>query len=157
MEQKAKRVADSRTEQVHILMPADSNGTYRMFGGILMQWIDIVAAVVARRHSGSNVTTASVDNLQFLAPAHINDTVILVGRMTYAGRTSMEVCVDTFVEALDGQRRHVNKAYVVMVAVDGQNCPQAVPQLIPETKEEQAEWKAAEIRRENRRLQRQKQ
>lgn len=143
MDVSAKRVQDSRAEQVHILMPGDSNGSYRLFGGILMQWIDVVAGVVARRHAGSNVTTASVDNLQFLAPAHINDTVVLFGKITYVGRTSMEVCVDTFVEELNGSRKLVNRAYMVMVAVDEDEKPREVPGLILETDEERAEWEAA--------------
>ena len=49
-----KRVSDSVTEQVHILTQANLNGYHRLFGGKLMSWMDIVAAVVARRHSGKN-------------------------------------------------------------------------------------------------------
>lgn len=143
MSVRAKRTADSKAEQVHILMPGDSNGSYRLFGGILMQWIDVVAGVVARRHAESNVTTAAVDNLQFLSPAHINDTVVLFGKITYVGRTSMEVCVDTYVEELNGARKLVNRAYIVMVAVDENECPKEVPGLILETDEERAEWEAA--------------
>lgn len=157
METPAKRVDDSRAEQVHILMPGDSNGSYRLFGGILMQWIDVVAGVVARRHSGSNVTTASVDNLQFLAPAHINDTVVLFGKITYVGRTSMEVCVDTYVEELNGNRKLVNRAYMLMVAVDENERPKEVPGLILETDEERAEWEEAVERNAIRRQLRAKQ
>ena len=113
-----KTVAASRTEQVQILSLATLNGYKRLFGGRLMEWIDVVAAVVARRHSGCNVTTATVDSLEFTAPAYANDTLVLVGYITYTGRTSMEVCVKTYVEALDGNRRLINQAYVVMVALD---------------------------------------
>ena len=60
-----------------------------------MQWIDVVAAVVARRHSNRNVTTVSIDNLHFKAAAHVNDTIVLFGQITYVGRTSMEVRVQT--------------------------------------------------------------
>ena len=42
-----KRVSESRTEQIQILMPAHINGYKRLFGGKLMEWIDVVAAVVA--------------------------------------------------------------------------------------------------------------
>ena len=101
----SKPVSASRTEQVHIVMPADVNGSYTLFGGILMQWIDVVAGVVSRRHSGMETRTAAVDHLEFLAPAHINDTVTLQGRVTYVGNTSMEVCVDTYVEHLECRRR----------------------------------------------------
>ena len=83
-----------------------------------MQWIDVVAGVVSRRHSGMETRTAAVDHLEFLAPAHINDTVTLQGRVTYVGNTSMEVCVDTYVEHLEcpHDRSRVNRAYLTMVA-----------------------------------------
>ncbi|MDL2220139.1 acyl-CoA thioesterase [Eubacteriales bacterium OttesenSCG-928-N14] len=147
MEQRpAKRVSDSLTEQMQILMPQASNGENRLFGGQLMQWIDIVAAVTARRHCNCNVTTAVVDSLQFIAPVHMNSTVVLVGRITYVGNTSMEVRVDTYVETLSGERNVVNTAYFVMVALDQEDCPVTVPSLILETEEEKAEWDAGEKR-----------
>ena len=63
---RAKTVKESIVETVHIIRPSDLNDAGRLFGGVLMQWIDEVAALVAKRHSQMNVTTASVDNLQFL-------------------------------------------------------------------------------------------
>jgi acyl-CoA hydrolase len=137
-----KHVADSLTEQVQILMPSHINGAGRLFGGQLMEWIDVVAAVVARRHSGRNITTAAIDNLQFKAGAFINNTLVLIGRMTYVGTTSMEVRVDTYVEDLQGIRKVVNRAYLVMVALDDSGHPIEVPKLILETEAERAEWEA---------------
>ena len=58
-----KTIADSITEQIQIIMPEHINGYGRLFGGKLMEWIDVVAAVVARRHCNCNVTTVSVDHL----------------------------------------------------------------------------------------------
>ena len=127
-------------------MPGDINGDGRLFGGQLMQWIDIVAAVVARRHSGRDVTTACIDRLEFLHPALVNSTLTLIGRITYVGRTSMEVRVDSFVEALSGERHLVNVAYLVMVALDGEERPTPVPPLLPVTEEEQREWEAGKER-----------
>ncbi len=154
MEQ-AKTVAQSRTEQIQILMPQHINGYKRLFGGVLMEWIDVVAGVVARRHSNSEVTTASVDNLQFKSPAYVNSTITLVGRITFVGSTSMEVRVDTFVESLSGERKLVNRAYVVMVALDEQERPKRVPRILPETEEEKAEYEAGKRRHELRRQRRQ--
>lgn len=154
MEQ-AKTVSQSRTEQIQILMPQHINGYKRLFGGVLMEWIDVVAGVVARRHSNSEVTTASVDNLQFKSPAYVNSTITLVGRITFVGSTSMEVRVDTFVESLSGERNLVNRAYVVMVALDEQEHPKRVPRIIPETEEEKAEYEAGKRRHELRRQRRQ--
>ncbi len=142
----AKHVTDSLTEQVQILMPSHINGQDRLFGGQLVEWIDVVAAVVARRHSGNNVTTAAIDNLQFKAGAYINNTLVLIGRITYVGHTSMEVRVDTYVEDLEGIRKVVNRAYLVLVALDGDGNPTEVPRLLLETEAERAEWEAAKKR-----------
>lgn len=105
-----------------------------------MEWIDIVSGVVARRHSQYNVTTAAVDNLQFKAGAHLNDTLVLIGRITYVGNTSMEVRIDTYVESMDGMRKPINRAYFVMVAIDKDENPVRVPRLIVETESQRAEW-----------------
>ncbi len=143
----AKRTSDSYTEQIQILNQSSMNGYNRLFGGQLMEWIDIVAAIVARRHSGHNVTTAAIDNLQFQGPAHANDSILLIGKLTYVGTTSMEVCVKTYVEQLNGKRRLINTAYVVVVALDEDENPAPVPGLILETLEERLEWEAGEKRR----------
>lgn len=143
----AKRVEDSLTEQIQILMPVHINGQDRLFGGQLVEWIDVVAAVVARRHSGHNVTTVAIDNLHFKAGAFINNTLVIIGRMTYVGNTSMEVRVDTYVEDLSGIRKVVNRAYIVMVAIDDHGNPTPVPDLIIETESQKAEWEAGIKRR----------
>lgn len=151
---KEKYVTDSYTEQVQILSQSTMNGYNRLFGGQLMQWIDVVAAVVARRHSGCNVTTAAVDNLRFEGAAYANDTIVLCACITYTGRTSMEIRVKTYVEELGGEKRLINEAYLVMVALDSSERPTPVPPLVPRTEEELREWEAAkrrnEIRRERR-------
>ena len=90
-----KTVRQSRTEQVQILTPAVMNGYRRLFGGRLMEWIDVVAAVTARRHSGKNVTTAAIDSLEFKKAARVNDTLVLIGEISHVGKTSMEVTVRT--------------------------------------------------------------
>ncbi|NLN56354.1 MAG: acyl-CoA thioesterase [Clostridiales bacterium] len=152
-ELRPKRVSESKAEHVQIVLFEHLNGYNRLFGGKLVEWIDVVAAVVARRHSNRNVTTASVDNLQFKEPAYINDTVVLKGCMTYTGNTSMEVRVDTFVEKLNGEKTLINRAYLVLVALDENEKPVQVPKLILETDEEIEEWKSG-IRRNELRKQR---
>ena len=75
---RAKTVKESIVETVHIIRPSDLNDAGRLFGGVLMQWIDEVAALVAKRHSQMNVTTASVDNLQFLHGAFQRDVIVII-------------------------------------------------------------------------------
>ena len=117
-----------------------------------MEWIDIVAAVVARRHCNMNVTTAAVDSLVFKKPAFANDTVAIDGYITYAGKTSMEICVETFVENLDGSKDPINTAYVVMVAIDQDGKPAEVPGLILESDRDRQNYEAALRRKEYRKI-----
>ena len=139
-------VSASRAEHTQILLAEHLNGAGRLFGGRLMEWIDITAGVAARRHSGCNVTTVSIDTLHFKSPAFVNDTVVLLAKVTYVGRTSMEVRVDTFVEALSGERRVINTAYLVLVALDEDGKPTPVPPLICQTDEDRMEYEAAKRR-----------
>ena len=145
-----KKVSDSYTEQVQILTQGNMNGFGRLFGGQLMQWIDIVAAVTARRHSECNVTTVLVDSLEFKHPARINDTLLITGCITYVGNTSMEICVNTYIEFLDGHRKLINRAYFVMVALDEFDRPKTVPRLILTSPEEREAWEESIIRQKNR-------
>lgn len=148
-----KHISDTMIEQVYQVRPEHLNGSGRLFGGRLMEWIDEVAGLVAMRHAQSNVITASVDNLKFIRGVYQGDLLVLIGKMTYVGHTSMEVRVDTYVETLDGMRRPVNRAYLVQVAVDQKDKPVRVPGLIVETESEKAEWEAG-IRRRAMRKQR---
>lgn len=145
-----RRVADSRVETVHMVRPNHLNAAGRLFGGILMQWLDDVAGLVAKRHTRSNIITASVDNLRFIQGAYQKDVIVIIGKATYVGNTSMEVRVDTYVENMDGMRRPINRAYFTMVALDENDKPKRVPRLIQESEEEKAEWEAAKKRREMR-------
>ena len=129
-EREKKRAADSFTTQVQVLTQANMNGYQRLFGGQLMAWMDIVAAVTARRHSGKNVTTVCVKELTFHAPARANDTLVLTGEVVRVGHTSMEIRVCVYVEALQGTRTQINEARFIMVALDENEHPTQVPDLL---------------------------
>lgn len=146
MNVEAKTVDDSRVETVHIVRPSHLNGANRLFGGILMQWIDEVAGIVAKRHCMGNVTTASVDNLTFLHGAYQNDLVVIKGKLTWVGSTSMEVCVDTYVENPSGARHRINNAHFMMVALDEEDKPVTVPKLVLRTEDEHLAWSHGEER-----------
>ena len=147
MERPMKTVDESRVETVYLVRPTHLNGANRLFGGILMQWIDEVAGIVAKRHCGGNVTTASVDNLTFLHGAYQNDLVVIKGKLTWVGSSSMEVCVDTYVESPKGERHRINNAHFMMVALDENDKPAKVPRLILQTDEEHLAWAHGEERR----------
>jgi len=139
-----------KTTSVQIVMPQHCNGykNPRLFGGQMMAWIDVIGAVAARRYTQKAVTTVCVDNLSFLKPAYLNDTVVQEAVVTWTGHTSLEVRVDSMVETLDGTRDLINRAYMVFVAIDDQDKPTEVPPFIPETEEEIREYQAAQIRKQ---------
>lgn len=138
-----------KTTAVQIVMPQHCNGYAkpRLFGGQIMAWIDVVGAVAARRYTGKSVTTVCIDNLTFLKPAYENDTIVQEAMVTWTGRTSLEVRVDSMVERLDGSRELINHAFVVFVALDDDDKPTTVPPFVPETEEEKRNYHEAEIRR----------
>ena len=152
MEREIERtVSDSRVETVHMVRPNHMNAAGRLFGGQLMQWLDEVAGLVAKRHIRGNVITASVDNLRFIHGAYQGEMVVIIGKATYVGNSSMEVRVDTYVEHLsDGMRYPINRAYFTMVGLDEKDKPCRIPRLTIKSEEEKAEWEAAEKRREMR-------
>lgn len=145
----AKGVEESRTEQVHLIMKPHLNAEGRLFGGMLMQWLDEVATVVAMRHANTHrVTTAAIDNLQFKEATYEGEMLVLIGYLTYVGRSSMEVEIDTYVERSNGMRYSVNRAFFVMVAMDEQEKPMAVAPLKVATEAEKARYEAAVMRRD---------
>ena len=148
MAEEVKKITDSMIEHIYQVRPEHLNAAGRLFGGKLMEWIDEIAGLVGMRHSGGNITTASVDNLRFIRGAFQNDLVVLLARVTYVGNTSMEVRVDTYIEDFEGTRKPINRAYLTLVAVDDEGKPRKVPPILLETESEKAEWSAAEKRKE---------
>ena len=148
MDRKRKKVSGSMTEQVHLIMKQHLNAGGRLFGGILMEWIDEVASVTAMRHAEThNVTTAAIDNLQFKRAVHEGELIVLIGYVTYVGNSSMEIEVDTYVEEPNGMRYSVNRAFVIMVAMDETENPIHVPELIITTEAEKARNEAGKMRK----------
>lgn len=153
----SRKVSDSIVETVHMIRPNHLNSAGRLFGGMLMQWMDEIAGIVAKRHTRMNVITASIDNLRFLKGAYQRDIVIIIGKITYVGKTSMEVKVDSYVEHPEtGERTLINRAYFTMVALDVNDRPTLVPRLELTTDEEREEWEKAEKRREMRKMRKRK-
>ncbi len=139
---KGKRSSESAVEQnVYKVFPNDLNSKYTVFGGLVMGLCDRTALIVAERHSGHSCVTAAVDSLNFLAPAHSGETLVLKAAVNRAWRSSMEIGVHVAAE------RHVVSAYLTFVALGEDGSPIQVPPLLPETEIEQRRFGAAEERR----------
>lgn len=136
---------------VQLVLPNDANTMGNVLGGRVLHWIDLAAAIVAHRHCRTEAVTASMDQVSFHAPIRVGQLAVIAARMTFVGRTSMEIRVDVQSEdLLSGAREQTSTAYLTFVAVDAKGRPVAVPPLRFETKEEQKEARAAEARRAGR-------
>jgi acyl-CoA hydrolase len=141
----------SQSERSEIIFPADTNALGALFGGRLMQFMDLVGAMAASRHARSFTVTASMDHLDFVAPVKVGDLLILKSSVNRAFRTSMEIGVKAMVEDVREQKlRHVSSAYLTFVAVDAAGRTIEVPQVIPETAHQIRRYEDAGRRREMR-------
>src|SRR5258705_2056319 len=135
-----------------IVMPMHTNGVAGvMFGGIMMQWIDVCAGVAAMRHAAGAVLTASIDRLDFLSPVRVGEVVVLQAMVNYTSRTSMEVgCRVETDDIRTGERRYVTKAYLTFVAVDDHGRPRPVSPLELVSEDDRRRHADAESRRAER-------
>jgi acyl-CoA hydrolase len=144
-----KAPRESRVEMTEIVLPGDTNALGTIFGGKVMQWIDIAASVAGMRHSGGNVVTASIDGLTFLSPIHLGEIVRLQAQVNFVGKTSMEIGVRVDAEnARTGACRYTTKAYLTFVAIDADGKPRPIPPLLAENEEDARRAADAQARRQ---------
>ena len=132
-----KKVSESSVEMRYLVMPNHTNPQNTIFGGVVMSWIDMAAAMVAERHSNRPVVTVHVDGISFKAPIKIGDHILIKASINYVGKTSMLVGVKVFAEnPFTGITRHTTTAYLVFVALDDIGKPIEIKGIIPEGEDE---------------------
>jgi acyl-CoA hydrolase len=142
-----KTPAQSAVETRYLVMPQHANPYGTVFGGVIMEWIDMVASMAAQRHCGMDVVTAGIDSLAFENAVRVGDHVVLMASVNYVGKTSMEVGVKVVVEnPTTGQKNIATRAYLTFVAVDQEHRPIAAPPIRPETEDEKRRWDNAALR-----------
>lgn len=144
-------VQNSVTTMTELVLPQHTNALGTVFGGVVMSWIDICAAIAAGRHASKQVVTASIDALSFVAPVHKGWIVTLKASVNYVSRTSMEVGVRVDAETPIARKKvHTASAYLTFVALDETGKPTQIPPILPETEEEKRRYREAEVRRASR-------
>lgn len=132
-----KKVSESAVEMRNLVMPNHTNPQNSIFGGVVMSWIDLAAAMVTERHSNRPVVTVHIDEISFKAPIKIGDHVLIKASINYVGKTSMLVGVKVIAEnPFTGITRHTTTAYLAFVALDDIGKPIQVRGIIPETADE---------------------
>jgi acyl-CoA hydrolase len=146
---KAKTPSQSVTINTEVVLPNHTNHVGNLFGGKLMQWVDITAAIAAQRHCGRVVVTAAINHVSFDNPIKQNSVVTLEAKVSRAFTSSMEVCVDVFVEnTTTGAKTKCNEAILTFVAIDQNGAPLPVPPVTAETESEKKRYDGALRRRQ---------
>jgi acyl-CoA hydrolase len=150
-----KTPSESAVEMNEWVLPQHANALGATFGGVLMSWVDLGAAMAAQRHARRTVVTAAMDAVDFIAPIRVGQMVSLQCKVHYVGRSSIEVGVHVEAEdPLTGARAHALSANLTFVALGPDNRPTEIAPLLPETPEEHALFEAAKERREAKRAER---
>ena len=146
-----KHVKDSHVIMHELILPNDTNNLGTVFGGKVMQYMDLCAAMSAYKFARTAVVTASVDRLDFLAPASVGDMLILKSSVNYTHNTSMEIGVRIDAENVKtGKTRHTATAYLTFVSLDGKGKPQKIADIIPESTDEKRRYKEGKKRHKQR-------
>ena len=144
---KAKTPKESAVETRYLIMPPQANPHGTAFGGVIMAWIDMVAAMAAQRHCGKEVVTAGIDSLAFKEPIRIGDHVALRASVNYVSRSSMEVGVRvTREDPYTGEQAVATTAHLTFVALDENKKPTTAPPILPETDQEKRRHENARLR-----------
>lgn len=135
---KAKTVDYSQLAMSVLMLPEHTNPYGNAHGGEIMKLMDNAAGVVAQRHARTQVVTLRVDELEFLHPIRIGNLVTCHAKMTFVGRSSMEVTATVMVEDLnkDEPAKAALTAYFTFVSLDSEGKPQPAPALELVTEEE---------------------
>lgn len=148
---KPRPVQLSQVIMTEMVLPSHTNALGTIFGGTVMSWIDIAAAICAQRHSRKTVVTAHLDDLEFVAPVYKGWVVNLKASINFTGRTSMEVGVRVDAEnPMTNETFHTATAYLTFVALDKDGRPTSVPPIDPQTDDEIRRNKAGLARRDHR-------
>jgi acyl-CoA hydrolase len=145
--QQPRLVSDSAFTLSQFMQPEHSNSQGRVHGGVVLKLCDECGGIVAARHSRRPVVTVTVDSVTFHRPIALGSLLLIHGRITYVGRTSLEV--ELRVEAenlLTGEISHTNSAYFVYVALDNERRPTPVPPLELQNDDERRRFELGRIR-----------
>ena len=147
-----KTVKDTHVIMHELILPNDTNLLGNVLGGRVMHLMDMCAAMSAYKHARTAVVTASVDQMDFLAPAKMGDIMILKSSVNYTGKSSMEIGVRIESEnPKTGAMNHTSSAYLTFVSLNDNGKPQGVPMVTPETDVEKRRFDEGEQRYNQRR------
>ena len=131
-----------------IVFPNDTNDYGTMYGGRLIEMMDMTGGICARRFCSLKVVTASIEDMQFVKPVNRGDIIEIKSEVIYTGRTSLLIKTKVTKEGYNEEKDICARGYFVFVAIDDKGKPTEVPELTVRTKKEKRNQQiGAEIRK----------
>lgn len=147
----AQSARDSEIAVNQLMLPEHANGHGNVHGGVIMKMVDEAGAIVAMRHARRPCVTIAIDSMTFKQPVHVGQLMVCQARVTYVGRSSIEVQVNVHAEnLLTREITHTNSAFLVYVALGPDGKPTGVPPLLLETEEDARLAEAGRARQQRR-------
>lgn len=147
----AQSARDSQISLNQLMLPEHANALGNVHGGVIMKMVDEAGAIAAMRHARRPCVTIAIDSMTFKQPVHVGQLMVCQARVTYVGKSSIEVQISVHAEdLLTREVTHTNSAYAVYVALgkDGRATP--APALLLETDEDRESFAAGAERQRRR-------
>ena len=111
-----------------VALPGDTNQHGLIHGGWMVGQMDMAGNMACTRETRGKVATVAIENIAFLSPIQVGQTVGCFTRILGIGRSSVRVEVDAWVRNLDKDAAWVKVAEVlfVFVAIDDNGRTRAI-------------------------------
>jgi uncharacterized protein (TIGR00369 family) len=134
-----------------LMLPEHANALGNVHGGVIMKMVDEAGAIAAMRHAQKPCVTIAIDSMTFKQPVHVGQLMVCQARVTYVGRSSIEVQVLVHAEnLLTREVTHTNSAYAVYVSLGADGRSSGAPALVLETDEDERLFREGEARQRRR-------
>ncbi len=141
--------SETRTSEwvitVDTVFPNHTNPLNTLFGGRVLELMDVSAAIACARFCRQVVVTASTEPIDFRNAIYVGEIIELKSRVAWVGSTSMIVRCEVHGEnPLSGDRRLCTIGHLNFVAIGSDGQPTAVPRLRVESNLERGHWEVGQ-------------
>ncbi len=132
------RCKETLAIQTRRVILSDLNPHQTLFGGTLLQMIDITASISASRLARRRLVTASIDSMNFIHPIYVDHSVCVETYVSGVGGRSLEVFAKVMGEdLLTGERYLAATCFLTFVVFPNEGEESfELPDIIPESDEE---------------------
>lgn len=132
------------------VFPSNLNPLNTLYGGSILSWMDITAAITAQRHAKMQFTTACVYDVNFIRPVSMGQIITIQGMITHVFNTSLEVEVQIYPSDYEDEYKPdeiIATAHFCMVALFPEDHDRVIKPVVPIDEHEKQTYRDAEVRK----------